>query len=95
MIRAFARFSIRSASTSFRSRIPTAIATRGRSIATGVRIVAVVTEWTEFRSPDFEEVKRLLRFPVVFDGRNVYDTGYLDRLGIRHYAIGRAPRPVA
>jgi UDPglucose 6-dehydrogenase len=60
----------------------------------GADALAVVTEWTEFRSPDFEEVKRLLRFPVVFDGRNVYDTAYLERLGIRHYAIGRAPQPV-
>jgi UDPglucose 6-dehydrogenase len=52
--------------------------------------LALVTEWTEFRSPDFEQVKRLLRFPVVFDGRNVYDAGYLGRLGIRHYGIGRS-----
>jgi UDPglucose 6-dehydrogenase len=51
--------------------------------------LALVTEWTEFRSPDFEQVKRSLRFPVVFDGRNVYDTAYLERFGIRHYAIGR------
>src|SRR4029077_2705115 len=47
------------------------------------------TGWTEFRSPRFEHVKRFLRFPVVFDGRNVYDTAYLERSGIRPYGIGR------
>jgi len=51
--------------------------------------LVLVTEWTEFRSPDFEQVKRFLRFPVVFDGRNVYDTANLERYGIRHYGIGR------
>ena len=54
--------------------------------------LVLVTEWTEFRSPDFEQIKRLLRQPVIFDGRNVYDPGYLARLGIRYYAIGR-PSP--
>ena len=54
--------------------------------------LVLVTEWTEFRSPDFEQIKRLLRQPVIFDGRNVYDPGYLARLGIHYYAIGR-PSP--
>jgi UDPglucose 6-dehydrogenase len=56
--------------------------------------LAVVTEWTEFRSPDFEQIKGLLGDPVIFDGRNIYDPAYLNRLGIRYYSIGRpAPLP--
>jgi UDPglucose 6-dehydrogenase len=54
--------------------------------------LVVVTEWSEFRSPDFEQIKRQLREPVIFDGRNIYDPAYLARLGIRYYSIGR-PAP--
>jgi UDPglucose 6-dehydrogenase len=61
----------------------------------GADALVVVTEWSEFRSPDFEQIKRLLREPVIFDGRNIYDPGYLARLGIRYYAIGRAAPPEA
>jgi len=49
----------------------------------------VVTEWNEFRSPDWQGIKAALKEPVVFDGRNLYDSGYLASLGFAHYAIGR------
>lgn len=49
----------------------------------------VVTEWKEFRCPDFVELKQLLRTPVVFDGRNLYEPGELRALGFEHYPIGR------
>jgi UDPglucose 6-dehydrogenase len=52
----------------------------------------VVTEWNEFRSPDFGFVKSELNQPVVFDGRNLYDPDYLGQLGFIHYAIGRGNR---
>jgi UDPglucose 6-dehydrogenase len=52
----------------------------------------VVTEWNEFRSPDFSFVKSQLNQPVVFDGRNLYDPDYLGQLGFMHYAIGRGNR---
>jgi len=51
--------------------------------------LAVVTEWQEFRSPDFEAVKRALKLPVIFDGRNLYDPDMLHRLGFDHIGIGR------
>jgi UDPglucose 6-dehydrogenase len=57
----------------------------------GADALAVVTEWTEFRSPDFEEIRRRLTSPAIFDGRNIYDPPYLSRLGFRYYGIGRAP----
>ncbi|RAO76982.1 UDP-glucose dehydrogenase family protein [Dyella jiangningensis] len=49
----------------------------------------VVTEWKEFRCPDFVELKQLLRTPVVFDGRNLYEPSELRALGFEHYPIGR------
>ncbi|NOZ84756.1 MAG: UDP-glucose/GDP-mannose dehydrogenase family protein [Deltaproteobacteria bacterium] len=49
----------------------------------------VVTEWNEFRRPDFERIKGLMRTPVVFDGRNVYDPAKMKALGMEYYGIGR------
>jgi UDPglucose 6-dehydrogenase len=51
--------------------------------------LAIVTEWQEFRNPDFEVMRRLLRQPVIFDGRNLYDPLVLTGLGFTYYAIGR------
>lgn len=49
----------------------------------------VVTEWNEFRSPDFNAVKAALKEPVVFDGRNLYDPDFMRQAGFAYYAIGR------
>jgi UDPglucose 6-dehydrogenase len=51
--------------------------------------LAIVTEWQEFRSPDFEYIKSKLRTPVIFDGRNLYDPAHMVRAGFHYYAIGR------
>jgi UDPglucose 6-dehydrogenase len=51
--------------------------------------LVIVTEWKEFRSPDFEQIKLRLKSPVVFDGRNLYDAGDLMRSGLEYYPIGR------
>jgi UDPglucose 6-dehydrogenase len=56
----------------------------------GADALVVVTEWQEFRSPDFEEIRQRLREPVIFDGRNMYDPAYLTTLGIEYHAIGRS-----
>jgi UDPglucose 6-dehydrogenase len=55
----------------------------------GADALAIVTEWREFRSPDFDAIKAKLRTPVIFDGRNLYDPSLLRRLGFRYFAIGR------
>jgi len=55
----------------------------------GADALAVVTEWQEFRSPDFEQVAEKLTEPTVFDGRNIYDPETLDQYGFAYYAIGR------
>ncbi|MEO6065937.1 MAG: UDP-glucose/GDP-mannose dehydrogenase family protein [Lysobacterales bacterium] len=51
--------------------------------------LAVITEWKEFRSPDWRAVRAAIRNPVVFDGRNLYDPVALEAEGIAHYGIGR------
>jgi UDPglucose 6-dehydrogenase len=51
--------------------------------------LAIVTEWNEFRSPDFDEIKSLLKSAVIFDGRNLYDPELLASKGFEYYAIGR------
>ncbi len=55
----------------------------------GADALVIVTEWKEFRSPDFDRVKKELSTPVIFDGRNLYDPTYLARLGFTYYAMGR------
>ena len=48
----------------------------------------IVTEWSEFRAPNFEEIKSKLKSPVIFDGRNIYDAEELRSLGFHYYGIG-------
>jgi UDPglucose 6-dehydrogenase len=55
----------------------------------GADILAIVTEWQEFRSPDFDQIKTMLSEPVIFDGRNLYEPEILQTLGLTYYAIGR------
>jgi len=55
----------------------------------GADALIVVTEWKEFRSPDFVEIKSLLNNPVIFDGRNLYEPQMLVELGFEHFPIGR------
>ena len=55
----------------------------------GADALAIVTEWQEFRSPDFAEVKQKLRTPAIFDGRNLYDPAVLKDAGIEYFPIGR------
>jgi UDPglucose 6-dehydrogenase len=51
--------------------------------------LVIVTEWKEFRSPDFEAIKQTLKSPVIFDGRNLYDPKLVRSSGIEYFAIGR------
>ena len=58
----------------------------------GADALAIVTEEKEFRSPDFERIKELLKQPVIFDGRNLYDPDFVRREGFQYFAIGRGDR---
>ena len=55
----------------------------------GADVLAIVTEWQEFRSPDFDDIKAKLKFPVIFDGRNLYDPAFVSQFGLKYLAIGR------
>lgn len=54
----------------------------------GADCLLLVTEWPEFRVPDFDLVKKLLRTPVVFDGRNIFDVGNMKKMGFDYFCIG-------
>jgi len=57
----------------------------------GADVLAVVTEWIEFRSPDFADIANKLRHTALFDGRNLYDPAAVRSAGLTHYSIGRQP----
>lgn len=60
------------------------------SAADGSDALIVVTEWREFRSPDFAELTKLLKQPVIFDGRNLYEPSLMAELGFEYTGIGRS-----
>ena len=55
----------------------------------GADCLVIITEWKEFRSPDFEDVKRRLRTPVIIDGRNLYEPSMVRSYGLEYSGIGR------
>ena len=59
----------------------------------GADALAIATEWNEFRNHDFEVMLRLMRQPVIFDGRNLYDPPRMASLGFTYHGIGRAAVP--
>ncbi|HEU4460738.1 MAG TPA: UDP-glucose/GDP-mannose dehydrogenase family protein [Methylibium sp.] len=64
-------------------------ATNATAALEGADALIVVTEWKEFRSPDFDAIRTRLREPLVFDGRNVFDPALMKTLGIEYHGIGR------
>jgi UDPglucose 6-dehydrogenase len=62
---------------------------RAYEAASGADALVVVTEWNEFREPDFRKLKKLMRRPTVFDGRNIYDPGTVREMGFHYEGIGR------
>ncbi len=57
----------------------------------GVDALAIVTEWNIFRSPDLAEMKKRMNEAVVFDGRNIFNPGLMEKEGYVYYSIGRKP----
>ena len=51
--------------------------------------LAVITEWNEFRRPNFDKMKALMKTPVIFDGRNIYEPKEMKEHGFTYYGIGR------
>ncbi|OYU92459.1 MAG: hypothetical protein CFE45_23160 [Burkholderiales bacterium PBB5] len=65
------------------------LADHARDALRGADALLLVTEWKEFRTPDFDAIKAALKQPVVFDGRNQYDPVLMKAFGIEHHGIGR------
>lgn len=65
------------------------ICDRSYEALAGADALAVVTEWNEFREPDFKKMRQLLKTPVVFDGRNIYSPAQMQSLGFQYFSIGR------
>jgi UDPglucose 6-dehydrogenase len=55
----------------------------------GADALLIVTEWNEFRAPDFDRIKQSLKAPLIFDGRNVYDLETIEAVGFTYHSIGR------
>jgi UDPglucose 6-dehydrogenase len=51
----------------------------------------ILTEWNEFRNPDFDKIKSGLKQPLIFDGRNIFDSAKMEEAGFSYYSIGRKP----
>jgi UDPglucose 6-dehydrogenase len=63
--------------------------------AQGAHALLIATEWKEFRGADFARLKTLLKEPVIFDGRNLYEPALMERMGLYYVAVGRGRRPKA
>jgi len=66
-----------------------ALCERSYDALAGADALAIVTEWNEFREPDFTKMRTLLKAPVVFDGRNIYSPEQMQALGFTYFSIGR------
>ncbi len=55
----------------------------------GADCMLLLNEWNEFRRPDFDKIKSLMKNPVIFDGRNQYEPERMERRGFEYYCIGK------
>jgi UDPglucose 6-dehydrogenase len=88
-VRVFDPAAAKEAKRIFGERADLVYCTKARETLEGADALAIVTEWKEFRSPDFDNLKKQLKSPVIFDGRNLYDPGLMKKQGFTYYAIGR------
>ena len=86
-VQAFDPEAMREAKRLFGARIR--YAEHGYDALDGAAALLILTEWNEFRRPDFGRMKQLLKNPVIFDGRNIYDPTDLKKLGFKYFPIGR------
>lgn len=63
--------------------------TNGYDALDGADALIILTEWQEFRNPDFKSITEKLNKPVIFDGRNLYDTDMMQKAGIEYHSVGR------
>jgi UDPglucose 6-dehydrogenase len=87
VVRAYDPEAMKIAKGIFGSRVT--FAKRGYDALVGAEALALVTEWNEFREPDFAKMRKLMSSPVVFDGRNIYNREQMKADGFVYYSIGR------
>jgi UDPglucose 6-dehydrogenase len=92
-VRAFDPAAMKEARRIYGERADFTLCNRAREALEGADALAIVTEWKEFRSPDFDNLKKQLSAPVIFDGRNLYDPSTMKKLGFQYYAVGRGSPP--
>jgi UDPglucose 6-dehydrogenase len=92
-VRAYDPIAMQEARRIYGERLP--LAASMEEALEGADALLIVTEWQEFRSPDFDVLKEALKAPVIFDGRNLYDPALMARLGFTYYGIGRGAQPGA
>jgi UDPglucose 6-dehydrogenase len=68
-----------------------AFATTSYDALSGADALVVVTDWNEYRHPDFARIKATLKRPVIVDGRNLYALSRMAEFGFTYYSIGRPP----
>ena len=88
-VRAFDPVAMDAARRHYRDRDDLVLCPTAENAVKGADALAIVTEWREFRSPDFEVVKSSLRTPVIFDGRNIYEPAQMQRHGFVYFGVGR------
>jgi UDPglucose 6-dehydrogenase len=88
-VRAFDPVAMEEAARIYGQRHDLCLCTSSEEALQGADVLAVVTEWVEFRSPDFEQIAQSLRHKAVFDGRNIYHPATLSAAGLNYFSIGR------
>jgi len=91
-VRAYDPVAMGEASRIYGKRPDLELAADADSALAGSDALVIVTEWQEFRSPDFDLIRDRLRHPVIFDGRNIYDPALVKSFGLKYYGIGRGER---
>ena len=91
-VRAYDPVAMNEARRIYGDRADLTLASSAEAALDGADVLAIVTEWQEFRSPDFELIRDRLANPMVFDGRNLYDPALVKSFGGRSYGVGRGER---
>jgi UDPglucose 6-dehydrogenase len=88
-VRAYDPVAGKAAARLFKGNERVIVAESAQAALEGAEALVIVTEWQEFRSPDFDAIKRTLRTPAIFDGRNLYEPATMRAMGFEYFAVGR------
>ena len=88
-VQAYDPVAMSEAKKAFGAKVAISYATNEYDALKGASALLLVTEWHQFRYPDFSRIKQNLQSPIIFDGRNQYDPCQMRELGFEYYSIGR------